>query len=231
MKRKRSCAWLATVIGCLAVSSALAGPKWVSIGEFQVTGGDKGKIAPYNGPVTACRIVCTEGSIIVNTFIILEGNKKTPIPVAVRIPAGQMHEITLPDGPRTVTGFRISDNARGKYRLEVINGGGGGKGGVTSSEPAPAKKKKKNNELVDALLSTVTTPSEGDASAPQPSPSAPVMLPAPAGLPQPVAVEPVPEPRMEAPVQIEEPSPVPPAAPAEKSAETPGGGAAPLPWE
>lgn len=234
MKRNRLCLWLALAVGWMTLSTALAGNnnKWVAIGEFQA--GGEGKVAAYSGPVSVCRLVCTEGSIIVNTFIILEGNKKTPISVGVRIPAGQMHEITLPGGPRNVTGFRVSDNARGKYRLEVQKSGSG----KDDSAPANAKKKKKGkNDLLDNLNLLLGDTPEGEAApAPQTLPAGPEQVTVPADLPQPIQTEPPPVAAPPAPA----PAPVPaePAAPAEPQAPatppaggTTTGGNAPLPWE
>jgi outer membrane protein assembly factor BamB len=131
---------LVSLVGFLTIlSPVLAAPKWVAIGEFQA--GGENKAVAYNGPVEFCRIVCTEGSVIINTFTAMEGQKRTPIPLAVRIPAGQAKEFPLPGGVRNVTEFRISDNARGKYRLEVLKrGGGDASAPVAAPAPVPANK-------------------------------------------------------------------------------------------
>lgn len=204
---------LAFLFASLSLSSALGGPKWIPIGEFQA-GGD-GKLAAYNGAVSACRLICTEGSIIVNTVIVIEGNKKSPISLGIRIPAGQIHEFTLPGGPRNVTGFRISDNARGKYRLEVLNGGSGQNGGEEPAASGSTKKKKKGKSTMDQIMEALPSGETPGASAPAPAPTyQPVPTYQPPATYQPPPVE-TPPPTVKA-----------PAAP-----QAPSAGGDRLPWE
>jgi hypothetical protein len=215
MNRIEGCLRLALAIASLSFSTALGAPKWISIGEFQA-GGDV-KAAAYSGPVSFCRIVCTEGSVIANTLIVLEADKRTPIRLDVRIPAGQLKEIALPDGPRNVTGFRIKDNARGKYRLEVLKVWAGKKNSAPDDEAEAVKTEKKStlDMILEALSSgeTTTTPE-----------------PAPADQPQPIATEPPPPvaPAAPAPAPAPVEKVVPPPPPAQ-SGGTPSGEK--LPWE
>lgn len=217
MNQMQRCAWLVMAQACLAFSGAMGAPKWVSVGEFQA--GGEGKVAAYSGPVTACRIVCTEGSIIVNTFIVIEGNKKTPISVGVRIPAGQMHEIQLPDGPRNVTGFRISDNARGKYRLEVLKRGAGKGGGAAGAGAADSgKTKKKATSNVMDVLAPLFGGEPAVETTPAPVPSSPE----PQAAPPPVA------PATPPPVKVPDAPATPKTPPAQPGGTT---GVDKLPWE
>ncbi len=230
MKRTERWLWLTAALVCLSFSPAMGAPKWISIGEFQA-GGD-GKVAAYNGPVSVCRIVCTDGSVIVNTVIVLEGQKKTPISVGVRIPAGQMHEIVLPGGHRTVTGFRISDNARGKYRLEVLKVWTGKEEAESPGATATGSAKKKAKKI-GKKAEPLPDDESGEQAipVPQPFPASPELLPAPAGLPQPVEPE-APSPKA-APVDpVKSPDlPATPQAPLVPAGGASNGGAAPLPWE
>ncbi|MFO7536128.1 MAG: hypothetical protein R6X19_10700 [Kiritimatiellia bacterium] len=220
MKRTQWRFGLALLLATLAFSPALGAPKWIPVGDFQA--GGAGKLAAYNGTVSACRLVCTEGSVIVNTCIVIEGNKKTPISLGVRIPAGQMHEFALPDGPRAVTGFRISDNARGKYRLEVLKRGSNKSGGNGKATADNTKKKDKNflDEIMEALPSGETETASRPAPQAVPTeaeraPLPPAYQPAPAYQPPPIETAPPPVKRPEA-----------PAAP-----QVPAAGGDPLPWE
>lgn len=192
--------------GFLTGGTLLADQKWIPAGEFKA-GGD-GKLAAYNGPVSACRIVCTEGSIIVNTFIVIEGAKKSPISVGVRIPAGSSHTIPLPGAPRNVTGFRISDNARGRYRLEVLKPGGKGKEKRAEEASGKEEKKEAKSDLFNDLLEAFSSDDGEKAASPAPA-------------------QPAPPPSAQAPVKPSPPPPPPPPPPPSGG----GSGGDKLPWE
>lgn len=76
------------------------------------------KEVPVNREVTGCRIEVVNGSVIINTVVVREGGKKTPITVGRRLGVGE--SVDLPFGPkRLVTGLRISDGGGGTYRVFI----------------------------------------------------------------------------------------------------------------
>lgn len=117
MKRVPLMLWL-WLAGAVA---APAGTHWSKLADLKA-GGD-GKEVSVNRAVTRCRITCTEGSVIINTLVVREGGKKTPIKVVSRIPKGESREIRVADRPLNVSGFRIGDDGRGRYIVEVDGGG------------------------------------------------------------------------------------------------------------
>ena len=92
---------LAVAFGALPV---WAGPKWKNLGDFTADGQAK-EIAV--------------GSVIINTLWVREGAAKTEYTVGKRMNKGDATHFIKLNGKRMVTGFRLSDGARGRYRVSV----------------------------------------------------------------------------------------------------------------
>lgn len=111
---------LAAMVLLLGVSVALAGSKkkdrWESIADL--TAGRDAKEVAVNRSIRMVQIECTEGTVIVNTVVVREGGAKDPITVARRFNAGDKQDLDL-GRERNVTGLRISDSGRGRYRVNV----------------------------------------------------------------------------------------------------------------
>lgn len=108
---------LALALAMTCAGPALAKGDWHALGDFQ-TGGEAKEVA-VNREVSQCAIYVLEGDVIVNTLVVREGGKKTPIPVTVRLAQGQKPYVIPLGAKRLITGFRISDGARGKYCVSV----------------------------------------------------------------------------------------------------------------
>jgi hypothetical protein len=110
---------LAMVVLALGVSVALAGKKkdaWQTIATLK-SGGDAKEVA-VNLSIRTVRIECIEGAVIVNTLVVREGGAKDPLTVARRFNAGDKQDLDL-GRVRNVTGLRISDGGRGRYKILV----------------------------------------------------------------------------------------------------------------
>ncbi|MGI5869321.1 MAG: hypothetical protein ACOX9C_07760 [Kiritimatiellia bacterium] len=86
----------------------------VVVGELAAGGGAK-EIA-VNREISHCYLELVSGTVSINTVVVRP--EKKALPQAVRLAPGQLHTIDL-GGKRMVTGFRISDNGRGTYRVIV----------------------------------------------------------------------------------------------------------------
>lgn len=85
---------------------------WQRVADLRTGGG--AKEVTVNKKAAAFRVVAVEGTVIINTFVVREGGKKTPYKVARKLVPKQEHVIKLP--ARTlVTGLRISDDSKGRY--------------------------------------------------------------------------------------------------------------------
>lgn len=89
---------------------------WQVVAELPA--GGPAKEVAVNRDVRVIQIECTEGSVIVNTLVVREGPAKNPITVARRFNQGERQDVDL-GGERQVSGLRISDGGRGKYRVRV----------------------------------------------------------------------------------------------------------------
>ncbi len=78
-------------------------------------GGDAKEVA-VNRVISQCYLEIVSGTISINTVVVRP--EKTALPQAARLTPGELHIIDL-GGNRNVTGFRISDNGRGVYRVFV----------------------------------------------------------------------------------------------------------------
>ena len=106
---------LATAV-CPAAFGQLQKVEWQLVAD--VTAGGDAKELAVNRPVRVVQIECTEGTVIVNTVWVREGGAKTPITVARRFNQGEKQDIDLGNA-RQVTGFRISDGGKGKYKIQT----------------------------------------------------------------------------------------------------------------
>jgi hypothetical protein len=108
----------AVVAAAVLMGGALAAraDDWKGVGE-QTAGGEAKELS-VDREITKIRIECVEGSVIVNTVVVRKGGQKDPHKLATRIEKGDSREITL-ESKTKVTGLRISDDGRGRYKVSV----------------------------------------------------------------------------------------------------------------
>ena len=104
------------VLAVLVAGSMSASAGWKTVAE--VTAGGDAKELAVNRTIRTVQIECTEGSVIVNTVVIREGAAKDPITVARRFSQGEKQDLDL-GRDRTVTGLRISDGGKGRYKVHA----------------------------------------------------------------------------------------------------------------
>lgn len=115
-------AWRVLIL--LAVGFMMFGPgiqevearTWRHVANLSTGGGAK-EVA-INRNVQHFRIICTDGSVIINTVVIREGGKTTPIRISQRLNKDETREFSTTD-KTNVTGLRISDDGRGQYAVYV----------------------------------------------------------------------------------------------------------------
>lgn len=78
--------------------------------------GGEAKEVGVNREISRCYLELVSGTVSINTVVVRP--EKTALPQTVRLQEGKLHMIDL-GRKRTVTGFRISDNGRGTYRVIV----------------------------------------------------------------------------------------------------------------
>lgn len=113
-----------SVLIVLAIGFLVLGPgaqeaeagKWRRVASLSAGGGAK-EVA-INRNVQRFRIVCTEGSVIINTVVVREGAKTTSITIGQRLNKDDKREFSIP-AKANVTGLRISDAGRGQYVVHV----------------------------------------------------------------------------------------------------------------
>lgn len=105
---------LAVAFGALPV---WAGPKWKNLGDFTADG--QAKEIAVGREISEIAIDVKEGSVIINTLWVREGAAKTEYTVGKRMNKGDATHFIKLNGKRMVTGFRLSDGARGRYRVSV----------------------------------------------------------------------------------------------------------------
>ena len=86
----------------------------IVIGDYSA-GGDA-KEVPVNRAISTCYLELVSGTVSINTVVIRP--EKQELPQRARLVPGQLYTIDL-GGKRNVSGFRISDNGRGVYRVIV----------------------------------------------------------------------------------------------------------------
>jgi len=90
---------------------------WHDLGEYSVDGKDAIEVAVNRPSVTIIRIVCTEGSVIINSLVVREGGAKDAHSIGKRIEKDKYELLEI--GETKATGFRISHDGRGKYKVQV----------------------------------------------------------------------------------------------------------------
>ena len=86
----------------------------IVIGEYSA--GGEAKEVPVNRAISTCYLELVSGTVSINTVVIRP--EKQELPQRARLVPGQLYTIDL-GGKRNVSGFRISDNGRGVYRVIV----------------------------------------------------------------------------------------------------------------
>jgi hypothetical protein len=99
----------------LSVSS-LVSADWTRVGEARA-GGDAKEFS-ISGRADTVRIICLEGTVIINTLVVREGGEREHFPVTRRLNAGESVDVPL-NRQRNITGFRISDGGRGRYEVQM----------------------------------------------------------------------------------------------------------------
>ena len=97
----------------LVCSEAMA---WDDITTLSA-GGDAKEIS-INKDIQKLKICCLDKPIIVNTVVMREGGKKTPFTLGKKFSPKEEYVLDL-GGKHHVTGFRISDDLKGMYKLKV----------------------------------------------------------------------------------------------------------------
>jgi positive regulator of sigma E activity len=100
----------------LTAATAFAGSGWHKVATLQA-GGDAQEVTVRRACST-CLIKVSEGSVVINTLVVREGDKKDPIKVGARIDAGDHREVGLGD-KRNVEGLRISAQGDGRFEVYV----------------------------------------------------------------------------------------------------------------
>lgn len=90
-------------------------PEAVVVGEFTANGKNAREIA-VGRKIERCYIEVLSGSVIINTVIVRP--EKKVLKQGVRLEEGAKHKIEIGE-PREVSGFRISEDGRGTYRVIV----------------------------------------------------------------------------------------------------------------
>ena len=129
---KNCCITVMCILAC--VQSAFCG-SWDRVAQLQGAGG--AKEVPVNKGISSIRIRCSEGSVTINTVVIREGGRKSPMAVARNLAVGQEHVLNL-GSVRMVTGLRISDGGGGTYEVFVERSGQGS--GVSGANPSSGGK-------------------------------------------------------------------------------------------
>lgn len=117
---RRLFGWLMAV-ACLAAAPVLADEEWFKIDTLEAVGKGDAKEVSVGHKVEKVRVVCTEGSVIINTIVVRHHGKADPHKVGQRLEKGQKVAIQVsPDGKDIkVDGLRISDDGKGKYKVEA----------------------------------------------------------------------------------------------------------------
>ncbi len=90
---------------------------WHKVEEISADGKNAREVA-VNRRTSAVRIKCIEGSVIINTIVRRDGGNKQSYTVGQRLNKDESRTIEFGDKVN-VSGFRISEDGRGRYRIEV----------------------------------------------------------------------------------------------------------------
>jgi len=90
---------------------------WVEVAELTARRGDPKEVG-VGYEISGVRIQAVAETVIINTIVTREGSRTTHHRVGGRFTAGQEHVLDL-GVPKLVTGLRISDDNRGRYKVWV----------------------------------------------------------------------------------------------------------------
>jgi hypothetical protein len=93
-----------------------AGESWERVAQLEAKRGPHE--VPVNRDISRCKLVCTEGRVIIDTLVIREGGRTTPMEMVKSLSKGEEAVLDL-DGVKHVTGLRISDREGGKFEVYV----------------------------------------------------------------------------------------------------------------
>lgn len=105
-----------SILCTVAAAACFAKPEWILVSRQTAGGG--AKEVKVSMTVSHVRIVCKTGSVILNTVVIREGDKKDTRKVVRTLAAGEEVVLDL-GGSREITGLRISDGKSGRYEVYV----------------------------------------------------------------------------------------------------------------
>ena len=83
--------------------------------QTTLNAGGGAKEVSVNKKVHYIKIYCKDGSVTINTIVVREGGKKTPIKATTPLQKGQHQVWEISGGPKQITGLRISDGGKGTY--------------------------------------------------------------------------------------------------------------------
>ena len=116
MEKTMKTCWLALVLTVLCATAAFA--EWGTVAEVVAGSQAEATELAVNRYIRTVEIECTSGSVLINTLWVREGAAKTEIRVARRFNAGEKQDIDLGTN-RNVTGFRISNQGPGKFKVHA----------------------------------------------------------------------------------------------------------------
>jgi hypothetical protein len=91
---------------------------WHDVQSVEVTGKDAVEIGVDRPGVSNMRIICTEGKVVINTIVARIGGDKDEHPVRTELHEGEEEVIDIGENAK-VTGFRISHDGKGRYKIDV----------------------------------------------------------------------------------------------------------------
>ncbi len=108
---------------CIVLVAALAVPlvcsevmAWEEITTLSAD--SNAKEVGINKEIHKLKISCQDKPVIINTVVMREGGKKTPFTLGKKFNPKEEYILDL-GGKHHVTGFRISDDLKGRYSLQV----------------------------------------------------------------------------------------------------------------
>jgi hypothetical protein len=107
---------LVAITACIYMPNAVAGGKhkYRYIAEFKAEG--KPKRMELSRKAGWCMIRVTEGTVIIDSVVVVEGDKKTMVPVTNKLVKGDKKTINI--GPsRQITALIINDREGGTYKV------------------------------------------------------------------------------------------------------------------
>ena len=118
MRNRRSIVW-AGIIGLASwvMVTPASETRWQRVAEL-TTGGQAKEVPLTGDPISRIRILCVEGTVIINSVVLRENGNMQSYTVARRLTSGAEHVLEVGDA-RSATGLRISDAAKGRYEVFV----------------------------------------------------------------------------------------------------------------